>query len=167
LQDARIVIREDPMTPIRHSIDALYETHLPVADLDRSIAFYRDQLGLTLAREVPERGIAFFWIGAPETGMLGLWQSVRGPLRMGLHLAFRTSKERVLSGPEDLRAAGIAPLGFNGEPVEEPVVIGWMPALSLYFKDPDGHSLELLHKLDETPDPAFGVQPWSAWRARG
>jgi len=30
-----------------------------VADLDRSVAFYRDVVGLPVALEVPERGAAF------------------------------------------------------------------------------------------------------------
>ena len=38
----------------------LFETHLTVADLDRSVAFYRDVVGLPVALEVPDRGAAFF-----------------------------------------------------------------------------------------------------------
>jgi lactoylglutathione lyase len=47
-----------PDRPVR--IDGLFETHLTVADLDRSVAFYRDVLGLPLAHAQPERGVAFF-----------------------------------------------------------------------------------------------------------
>ncbi|MCB1396935.1 MAG: VOC family protein [Rhodobacter sp.] len=154
------------MTRIADTLTGVYETHLPVADLARSIAFYRDQVGLELASEFPERGVAFFWVGGAQTGMLGLWRGVQGPMSMALHFAFRAPKECLLTACDDLRAAGIEPLGFYGEPVSEPVVIGWMPALSVYFRDPDGHSLELLHVLDDAPDRTFGVQPWSAWQAR-
>ena len=49
-----------PPTPIT----GLFETHLTVSDLDRSIAFYRDIVGLPLAHRVPARGAAFHWIGA-------------------------------------------------------------------------------------------------------
>lgn len=48
----------------------LFEAHLTAADLDRSVAFYRDVLGLPLALEVPERGAAFLWIGGSGEGML-------------------------------------------------------------------------------------------------
>ena len=147
-------------------IQGVYETHLPVADLTRSVAFYCDVLGLTLASQMPERGIAFFWIGPKQTGMLGLWHSGIGPLRMTLHCAFRLPKAALLSACADLTRAGVQPLGFDGLPATEPVVIGWMPALSVYFKDPDGHSLELIHVLDAPPDPGFGVKPWSAWCKR-
>ncbi|MGO8655519.1 VOC family protein, partial [Rhizobium ruizarguesonis] len=60
----------------------------------------------------------------------------------------------------------VEPLGFAGEPVTEPVVLGWMPALSIYFKDPDGHSIEFINVLDDIPDRSFGVRPFSAWQAR-
>ena len=56
-------------------IQGLYETHLTVTDLERSIDFYRDIVGLELAHTIPERNVAFFWIGSRETSMLGLCPS--------------------------------------------------------------------------------------------
>jgi len=47
----------------------------------------------------------------------------------------------------------------------EPSVIGWMPAASLFFRDPDGHLLEYLTMLDEDPRPDVGVVSWSEWLA--
>ncbi len=148
------------------SILGIYETHLPVSDLQRSIAFYRDKVGLTLAAEFPERGIAFFWAGGKDAGMLGLWSAGVGPLRMTLHFAFRCPKDTVLNACRTLTESGVTPLGFNGEPSNEPVVHGWMPGLAVYFSDPDGHSIEFLHVLDAAPDPSFGVKPYSSWLAR-
>jgi len=98
--------------------------------------------------------------------MLGLWGGASGPLHMRLHFAFRVTKAAVLGSCEALARVGISPLGFNGEPVREPVVIGWMPAVSVYFKDPDGHSIEMLHVLDEPADKGFGVQSYAKWLAR-
>ena len=43
-------------------VQGLFETHLSVSDLDRSIAFYRDVVGLPLALDMSERGAAFLWI---------------------------------------------------------------------------------------------------------
>jgi lactoylglutathione lyase len=40
-------------------IDGLCEAHLIVADLDRSIAFYRDVAGVELAQIFEDRRIAF------------------------------------------------------------------------------------------------------------
>ena len=81
------------------------------------------------------------------------------------HFAFSVDLPDVLAAPEMLRKHGIQPLGFNGEAVDEPVVIGWMPAASQYFKDPDGHTLEYIAVLDQEPDYSFGVQPYSVWQA--
>ena len=41
-------------------VGGLFEAHLTVSDLSRSVAFYRDVVGLPLALEAPERGAAFF-----------------------------------------------------------------------------------------------------------
>jgi lactoylglutathione lyase len=47
--------------------------------------------------------------------------------------------------------------------VDEPVVIGWMPAASVFFTDPDGHLLEYLAMLQEAPRPERGVVRYSEW----
>ena len=49
------------------------------------------------------------------------------------------------------------PLDFEGEPTGEPVVLAWMPAASLYFRDPDGNLLELLSMLPDALQPESGV----------
>src|SRR6185312_4710908 len=58
----------------------LFETHLTVSDLARSVAFYRDVVGLPVALELPERGAAFLWIGGPGEAMLGLWSLGSAPM---------------------------------------------------------------------------------------
>ncbi len=146
-------------------IQGLFETHLTVSDLDRSIAFYRDTLGLELAQVFPERRVAFFWLGGRGNAMLGLWEIGSSPNLMRLHLAFTCRVMDVLAAPATLQAAGIAPLGFRGEPVDEPVVLGWMPAVSLYFHDPDGHLLEYLAMLPDEPQPDIGIIPYSRWKS--
>ncbi|MEJ6713187.1 MAG: hypothetical protein QNL16_04425 [Rhodobacterales bacterium] len=37
---------------------------------------------------------------------------------------------------------------------------------SVYFADPDGHSIEYIAVLDQPPDAGFGVASWSDWFAR-
>jgi len=49
--------------------------------------------------------------------------------------------------------------------VEEPIVFGWMPAVSLYFRDPDGHSLEYLAMLPDAPRPEVGIVSYSQWQS--
>jgi len=145
------------------AIEDLFETHLTVSDMDRAVKFYRDVLGLPVALELPARGVTFFWIGSPGKAMLGLWQGGHGPLIMNLHFAFRVPLEGVLASVEQLREAGVVPLDFHGNPAEEPVVLAWMPAAAVYFRDPDGNMLEFLSMLKEEPRPELGVVAYSAW----
>jgi lactoylglutathione lyase len=146
-------------------IRGLFETHLTVSDLQRSIAFYRDVVGLPLALEVPERQAAFFWIGAAGRAMLGLWSLGTMPMGLRLHIAFDVTLDNLLEAPKRLEDLGITPLSFGGVRTTEPGVFGWMPAAAVFFHDPDGHLVEYLSMLDEAPRPEAGVVPWSEWRA--
>jgi lactoylglutathione lyase len=142
-------------------VRGLFETHLTVADLERSVTFYRDVVGLPVALDVPERGATFHWIGEPGRAMLGLWSIGSAPMGMRLHIAFEMSLKDVLDAPERLRSSGLQPLSFFGEPADEPSVIGWMPAAAVYFQDPDDHMLEYLAMLDGPARPELGIVPWS------
>ena len=144
-------------------VAGLFETHLTVSDLPRSVAFYRDVVGLPLAFEVPERGAAFFWIAAPGEGLLGLWSMGSAPMGLVLHLAFRASLEDVMDACDRLRSLGVTPLSFFAEETTEPSVIGWMPAAAVYFHDPDGHLLEYLVMLGGPPRADLGLLTWSEW----
>jgi lactoylglutathione lyase len=146
-------------TPVR----GLFEAHLSVRDLRRSIDFYREAVGLEVAYEVPERGAAFLWCGDPGGSMLGLWSLGSMPMGFSLHVAFAVDLADLLVAPERLKAHGVQPLSFFGEPTEEPSAIGWMPAGAVYFLDPDGHQLEYLAMLDQPPRPDLGIVPWSEW----
>lgn len=144
-------------------VDRLFEAHLTVGDLDASIAFYRDRLGFELAHVAPARGAAFFWLGARGHSMLGLWQDGTGPQKTTGHVAFATGADAVIAAPATLRSAGIVALDFNGRPTDEAVVLAWMPAVAVYFLDPDGHLLEYIAMLDGAPRHDDGVMTWSAW----
>ncbi|HEX2391681.1 MAG TPA: VOC family protein [Solirubrobacterales bacterium] len=144
-------------------VRGLFESHLAVADLQRSVDFYRDVVGLELTYELPERGAAFFWCGEPGTSMLGLWSAGSMPMRICLHVAFAVSLDGLLAAPEHLSRHATQPLSFFGEPAAEPSVIGWMPAGAIYFLDPDGHQLEYLTMLDQPPRPELGIVPWREW----
>jgi lactoylglutathione lyase len=145
-------------------IRELFEAHLTVSDLGRSIAFYRNRLGFDLAFRVDDRRVAFFWLGGHGRSMLGLWETGSAPITIRLHLAFGCTLADVVAAPERLRTAGIEPTGFYGEAVNEPVVIGWMPAAAVFFKDPDGHLLEYVAMLPDAARPDFGVAWYSQWR---
>jgi lactoylglutathione lyase len=127
------------------------------------MAFYRDAVGLSLALELPEREAAFFWCGAARGTMLGLWALGSMPMSLNLHIAFDVELEQVHRSPGRLAALGITPLSFFGQETDEPSVIGWMPAASVFFRDPDGHLLEYLAMLEEPPRADLGIVPWSKW----
>jgi len=141
----------------------LFETHVNVRDLQRSIAFYRDVVGLELATVGDERQVAFFWTSPERQSMLGVWQTGSSPVYPRLHLALRVKLDDLLASPAKLRENGVTPLDFDLAETDEPSVIAWMPAASLFFADPDGHSLEYLALLDEPPRPTLGVVPYSQW----
>lgn len=155
---------------VNFGIIGAFEVHLPVSDLQASIRFYRDVLGLTLARISEERGYAFFWLGSPGSQMLGLWGSKCSdpPVSPGpSHFAMRVSGDDIEGSFVRLQNAGVTPLDFYGEPSSEPEVICWMPASTVYFRDPDGHSLEFIAMLPENPRPDLGVVlKLSDWKRR-
>jgi lactoylglutathione lyase len=145
-------------------IHGLFEAHLTVRDLDRSIAFYRDVLGLPLAQVIPERNVAFFWVPTSDKAMLGLWCIGTSPLGMRLHIAFDVTLQHVRDSVIKLRDAGLTARSPDHAPIDEPVVLAWMPAASVYFDDPDGHSLEFIAMLPDRPRPELRHVAWSEWR---
>jgi lactoylglutathione lyase len=147
------------MIPVRD----LFESHLTVNELQRSMTFYSQVLGLELAAVFLERNAAFYWIGGRGSSMLGLWQVGTSPQRLSLHVAFRSNLEDLLSAPSQLRSSGIVPLDFWGTPTDQPVVLTWMPAAAVYFYDPDGNLIELLSMLPDAPRPQLGVVSWGRW----
>ena len=146
------------------AIQELFETHLTVANLDRAMEFYGRVLGLQLASIVPQRRAAFYWLGGQGKSMLGLWEAGTGPQRMQLHTAFRMELADLIQVAEKLKAANVTPRDFDRRPTNEPVVLAWMPAASIYFDDPDGNQLEFIAMLSNTPRPEIGVVRWSEWK---
>jgi len=43
------------------------------------------------------------------------------------------------------------------------MVFAWMPAVAIYFNDPDGHSLEFIAPLEEKAKPELGVVSYDEW----
>ena len=144
----------------------LFEAHLSASNLDRAVAFYGGQLALPLAGIFPERRVAFFWIGAPGKAMLGVWEAGTMPMSFNLHVAFRVALTDLQQAPSRLQKAGIQPVDMDGLPVDEPVVLAWMPAASIYFRDPDNNLLEFIAMLPDPPRPDLGVLRWSDWARR-
>jgi len=111
------------------------QIHVSVSDLDRSVAFYRDVLGVTFLFQVPGQPMAFFdcdgvrlYLGRPESP------------------EFRSNPVLYFDVP-DIDEAFIA-LGERGvEFRDEPHVVHRTDATELWmtaFTDPDGINLVLM-----------------------
>jgi len=125
-------------------ITHLLETALYVDDMERAVAFYRDILGLDLLESWergsvlaagPEQVLLLFRRGSTVNGVDT--PGGRIPPHDGagpVHLAFAIDAASLPSWEEHLIAHGVA--------IESR--IDWRRGgRSLYFRDPDGHSVEL------------------------
>lgn len=144
-------------------IKGLYETHLFVENLERSIDFYKTTLGLQQCYFEAERRTSFFWIGKPQEAMLGLWEKPKDEIDKR-HFAFRCDANDVLTkSVEFLKQRNLNPYNFLKDGKERPMVFSWMPAIAFYFNDPDGHALEFIAILDGKPRPELGVIDYEEW----
>jgi lactoylglutathione lyase len=142
----------------------LFETHIDVANLERACRFYSETLGLELGLLDQKRRVAFYWVGPRGEAMLGLWEKPAAQIR-SQHFAFRASIEDVLTRAVPyLRERGLPPRNFLADGSERPMVFGWMPALAIYFADPDGHALEFIALLPDDPRPELTVVSWEEWQ---
>jgi len=147
-------------------IKGLYETHLFVENIDVSISFYKDILGLEQCHYEKERKVAFFWIGKPQEAMLGLWEKPKQEIDRR-HFAFRCDTEDILyRSVAFLKSRNLKPYNFLKDGSEKPMVFAWMPAIAIYFKDPDGHELEFIAILEGQPRPELGVISFEEWEAQ-
>ena len=144
-------------------IKGLFETHLFVENLERSIDFYQKVLGLTKCGYNDERRVAFFWIGKPQQAMLGIWEKPKSEIDIR-HFAFECEVDDILNKSVDfLKSRGLTPYNFLKDGNEKPMVFAWMPAIAIYFKDPDGHDLEFIAILDGESRPELGVIAYEDW----
>jgi catechol 2,3-dioxygenase-like lactoylglutathione lyase family enzyme len=123
------------------ALGPLGQIHLTVTDLDRSVAFYRDVLGIPLMFVVPGQPMAFFmsgdvrlYLGKPESpefvtkSMLYFWV------------------EDMDAEFERITAAGVEIADVPHVVHRDDSIELWMSA----FHDPDGHHLVL---MQERPRP--------------
>jgi len=144
-------------------IKGLYETHLLVENLERSIDFYKNVLELSHCYTEEKRRIAFFWIGKPKEYMLGLWEKPKGQVEKR-HFAFRCDVEDVLNKSVTyLKERKLKPYNFLKDELEKPMVFAWMPAIAIYFDDPDGNVLEFIAILEGIARPELGVISYDEW----
>ena len=103
----------------------IHEIAFEVKDLEQSIAFYRDVLGLPLYARGPQQ--AWFEVGAQRLALF-----TRERAGSGQHFAFLIPPEKA----EQARRALVA-RGFPEETMQQD------DGLSVYVRDPDGNKIEL------------------------
>jgi predicted enzyme related to lactoylglutathione lyase len=119
------------------AVGPVAQIHISVTDMDRSVAFYRDVLGIPLLFEVPGQPMAFFasgdvrlYLGVPE----------REEFASRCLLYFRV--DHIAAEHQRLVAAGVPSSG-------EPHIVhrdGEMALWMAGFTDPDGHNLVLMQE---------------------
>ncbi|WP_322907427.1 VOC family protein [Paenibacillus campi] len=147
-------------------IQGIFETHINVSDVEVSARFYERLPGVTLLHHDLERKSRFYWIGAPGTSMLGIRENYPSALVQRQHFAFATTVEHLHTAADELARLGIIAQNFHGEPVQHPgklIVFPFMPAVSIYFDDPDGHSLEWIAMLPHPARPEQPLMTWDEW----
>jgi catechol-2,3-dioxygenase len=134
---------------------------LKVRDLDRSEAFYTGVLGLAVTGRLPGQMVFFAVPGNADSHDLGLFKvgadaASQARKQIGLlHVAWQVERA------EDLEAFHDA-LVARGVPVRATMDHG--ANLSVYFEDPDGHTLEVTYEKprDTWPEgrnPFAGREP--------
>ncbi len=143
-------------------MQAIFHTGITVSDLDRSIPFYRDVLGLQMSlgpTEVFEGEALSRGLGVPDARLrLAVFKVGDGELELleylhpgspvdcpmpgntlgQMHVAFEVDDMR--AKVEELQAKGIRFMSAPNE-VHEGPLNGWT---WVYFTDPDGITLELI-----------------------
>jgi catechol 2,3-dioxygenase len=120
--------------------------HLKVSDLERSIAFYRDVLGMDLQQRYGDQAAFLSFDGYHHHLGLNTWHSAGGPRpapdATGLyHTAFLYPDRVALArAVKRVIAAGVALEGAADHGVSEAV----------YLSDPDGNGIELYR--DRAPE---------------
>ena len=147
-------------------IKGLFETHLFVENLERSIDFYTNILGLRQYLYEEERRAALFWVGPePRKCMLGLWEKPKEEIDLR-HFAFDCDWDWILNESVDfLKSHKIGFWNFLNDDLERPMVFVNIPAIAIYFSDPDGHYLEFIGELPGKYRPEKGslVLSYEEW----
>ena len=119
-------------------LEGIDHVALGVRDIERSVKWYTEVLGFERLHEDKWHGVPTF-IGKGNTGIaLFLANPDAKPTSSShrellmLHLAFRTTKGNFLAAQRELEKRGIE-FEFQDHEISQ----------SIYFRDPDGHNLEI------------------------
>jgi catechol 2,3-dioxygenase-like lactoylglutathione lyase family enzyme len=117
-------------------LEGIDHVAMGVRDIERSAKWYIDVLGFERLHEGMWNGVPTF-IGKRNTG-IALFPATQVAKPSGhreirmLHLAFRADRENFLAAQRELEKRGIK-FEFQDHEISH----------SIYFRDPDGHQLEI------------------------
>lgn len=140
---------------------------LTVSDLDRSIAFYRDVLGLNLLGEMQMNGpestllfdrdgcaarVAYLQTADPKAPLVELIQFTDRPSAQSRPDLFTTSISELCFSVEDIDQEYQRLIALGVEFLSPPQTFdsrqyGFGISRAVYFRDPDGNILELIQPL--------------------
>lgn len=125
------------------SVHGVHETIIYAADLDAAVRFYADVLGLTpLSESVGAAGRGLRLASGAVLLIFDPERSIRSGRGVPAHGAIGPCHVAFAIG-EDSCDAWLARLGEHGVEVEQETV--WPGgSRSIYFRDPDGNSVELM-----------------------
>jgi catechol 2,3-dioxygenase-like lactoylglutathione lyase family enzyme len=118
-------------------LEGIDHVAMGVRDIDRSAKWYIDVLGFERLHEGAWGGVPTF-VGKANTGIalfpatLNTQSASTGRQIRLLHLAFRADRENFLAAQCELEQRGIT-FEFQDHEISQ----------SIYFRDPDGHQLEI------------------------
>ncbi len=161
-EDIRDFYATKPPRDVPFALGKISHVVLKVADLERSVAFYTQVLGLRVSDAYPETmmpgRMVFMRCNNDHHGIAlvgGASQDARAEELH--HFAFEVDTiDEVFRAREHLERHGV-PISFEGRRRAG-------QQIAVEFKDPDGHNLEICWGMDQI-GPEDGARPPEEWRA--
>jgi predicted enzyme related to lactoylglutathione lyase len=126
----------------------LQYTNITVNDVDESVAFYRDALGLEVRNNVESGGFRWVTLGSPDQPELGI---VLSEPHAGRSQADGDALQELLTkgvlpifvfSSDDVDAAFERAQATGAEVLQEPIDQGWGPR-DCAFRDPSGNTVRI------------------------
>lgn len=127
---------------------ALQYTHTTVSDVDESVAFYRDALGLEVQNDVANGGFRWVTLGSPSQPGIGIVLSEPHAGRSQAdgdamqELLAKGTLPMLIFTTDDLDAAYERAVAAGAEVLQEPIVQPWGPK-DCAFRDPSGNMVRM------------------------
>jgi catechol 2,3-dioxygenase-like lactoylglutathione lyase family enzyme len=124
------------------TVQSIGQIHVSVSNVERSLAFYRDQVGLTFLFQFP--GMAFFDCGGVRLYLATPEKPEFGGTSI---LYFRVAS--IETAHAELSGRGVPFVGPPHRVHADARHELWMA----FFTDPDGHTMALMSEVATTPPP--------------